>query len=82
MGGNALWWSVLLGLCLVLLAPLFMFWILRYVTGVPPLEEQMLLSRGDSYRAYQARTSAFFPMPPKPLSDKSLPKESMKEATE
>ncbi|WP_295848656.1 DUF1295 domain-containing protein [Tardiphaga sp.] len=65
-----------------LLAPLFMFWILRYVTGVPPLEEQMLLSRGDSYRAYQARTSAFFPMPPKPLSDKSLPKESMKEATE
>lgn len=48
-----------------LLAPLFMFWILRYVTGVPPLEAQMLKSRGDVYRAYQARTSVFFPMPPR-----------------
>ena len=48
-----------------LLAPLFMFWILRYVTGVPPLEEQMLKSRGDAYRAYQAQTSVFFPLPPK-----------------
>ena len=47
-----------------LLAPLFMFWILRYVTGVPPLEEQMIRSRGDAYRAYQARTSVFFPLPP------------------
>lgn len=48
-----------------LLAPLFMFWILRYVTGVPPLEDQMIKSRGDSYRAYQARTSVFFPLPPR-----------------
>ncbi|HEY8332842.1 MAG TPA: DUF1295 domain-containing protein [Tardiphaga sp.] len=48
-----------------LLAPLFMFWILRYVTGVPPLEDQMIRSRGDAYRAYQARTSAFFPLPPR-----------------
>lgn len=48
-----------------LLAPLFMYWILRYVTGVPPLEEQMLKSRGEAYRAYQARTSVFFPMPPR-----------------
>lgn len=52
-----------------LLAPLFMFWILRYVTGVPPLEDQMIISRGDAYRHYQARTSAFFPLPPKKLSD-------------
>ncbi|CAN5349581.1 DUF1295 domain-containing protein [soil metagenome] len=52
-----------------LLAPLFMFWILRYITGVPPLEVQMLKSRGDAYRAYQARTSVFFPLPPKNLSD-------------
>jgi steroid 5-alpha reductase family enzyme len=47
-----------------LLAPVFMFWILNYVTGVPPLEEQMLRSRGDAYRAYQAHTSRFFPLPP------------------
>ncbi len=48
-----------------LLAPLFMYWILRHVTGVPPLEDQMLKSRGDRYRDYQARTSVFFPLPPR-----------------
>jgi steroid 5-alpha reductase family enzyme len=47
-----------------LLAPVFMYWILVYVTGIPPLEEQMLHSRGDGYRAYQSRTSKFFPLPP------------------
>jgi steroid 5-alpha reductase family enzyme len=48
---------------LTLLAPIFMYWILVHVTGVPPLEEQMLKSRGDAYRAYQKRTSKFFPLP-------------------
>jgi steroid 5-alpha reductase family enzyme len=47
-----------------LLAPAFMYWILAYVTGIPPLEAQMVRSRGDRYRAYQSRTSAFFPLPP------------------
>ena len=47
-----------------LLAPLFMYWILVYVTGIPPLEQQMLRSRGDRYRDYQSRTSQFFPLPP------------------
>jgi steroid 5-alpha reductase family enzyme len=47
-----------------LLAPVFMCWILVHVTGIPPLEAQMLRSRGDRYRDYQARTSAFFPLPP------------------
>jgi steroid 5-alpha reductase family enzyme len=47
-----------------LLGPVFMYWILVYVTGIPPLEEQMLRSRGDRYRDYQSRTSAFFPLPP------------------
>jgi steroid 5-alpha reductase family enzyme len=47
-----------------LLAPVFMYWILVHVTGIPPLEEQMLRSRGDRYRAYQLRTSRFFPLPP------------------
>src|ERR1700760_3719802 len=47
-----------------LLAPVFMYWILVYVTGIPPLEEQMLRSRGERYRDYQARTSKFFPLPP------------------
>jgi steroid 5-alpha reductase family enzyme len=47
-----------------LLAPVFMYWILVYVTGIPPLEAQMLRSRGDRYRDYQSRTSAFFPWLP------------------
>ncbi len=45
-------------------APLFMYWILVHVTGIPPLEAQMLRSRGARYRDYQSRTSAFFPRPP------------------
>ena len=47
-----------------LLAPLFMYWILVHVTGIPPLEQQMLRSRGERYREYQSRTSMFFPLPP------------------
>jgi steroid 5-alpha reductase family enzyme len=47
-----------------LLAPVFMYWILVHVTGIPPLEAQMLRSRGDRYRDYQSRTSQFFPLPP------------------
>jgi steroid 5-alpha reductase family enzyme len=47
-----------------LLAPVFMYWILVYVTGIPPLEQQMLRSRGGRYRDYQSRTSRFFPLPP------------------
>lgn len=50
---------------LALLAPACMYWLLVYVSGVPPLEEHMLRSRGQAFRDYQARTSAFFPWPPK-----------------
>jgi steroid 5-alpha reductase family enzyme len=31
---------------------------------IPPLEQQMLRSRGARYRGYQSRTCAFFPLPP------------------
>lgn len=48
-----------------LVAPALMFAILRYGTGVPPLEAAMLRSKGDAYRAYQARVSPFLPRPPK-----------------
>lgn len=51
-----------------LLGPIFMYWILVHVTGVPPLEEHMLRSRGERYRDYQSRTSAFFPLPPKEVA--------------
>ena len=35
------------------------------VTGIPPTEKQALRSKGDAYRAYQARVSKFVPWPPK-----------------
>ena len=48
-----------------LAAPVVMFGLLRYVSGVPPLETAMLASRGEKFRDYQRRVSAFFPRPPK-----------------
>jgi steroid 5-alpha reductase family enzyme len=50
---------------LTLVAPLVMYGLLRYVSGVPPLEEAMLKSRGDAFRDYQRRVSVFIPLPPK-----------------
>jgi len=35
------------------------------VTGIPATEAQALRSKGDAYRAYQARVSAFVPWPPR-----------------
>jgi steroid 5-alpha reductase family enzyme len=49
---------------LALLGPLFMYWLLVHVTGVPPLEEHMLKTRGKAFRTYQQRTNTFFPGPP------------------
>jgi steroid 5-alpha reductase family enzyme len=46
-------------------APAVMYLILRFGSGVPPLERSMLASRGDAFRGYQARTSVFFPLPPR-----------------
>ncbi len=45
--------------------PACMFWLLTTVSGIPPLEAAMLKSRGEAYRRYQARVSAFFPLPPR-----------------
>jgi steroid 5-alpha reductase family enzyme len=45
--------------------PLLMLFFLTKVTGIPPAEEQSLKSRGDAYRDYQKRTSAFIPWFPK-----------------
>ena len=46
-------------------APMMMYWLLVHVSGIPPLEVVMLASRGDAYRVYQSRTSAFLPLPPR-----------------
>ncbi len=49
-------WSLL-----SLLAPALMFAVLHFATGVPPLEEAMLISKGDAYRRYQEKVGAIFP---------------------
>jgi steroid 5-alpha reductase family enzyme len=54
LGAHATGW-------VALAAPALMYWTLRYVSGVPPLEEHMLASRPEAFRAYQARTPIFFP---------------------
>lgn len=53
------WWPAML------VAPAFMLFIIRFVTGIPPTEEQALRSRGDAYREYQRTTNAFVPWFPK-----------------
>jgi steroid 5-alpha reductase family enzyme len=50
---------------LAVLAPVLMYWLLVHVSGIPPLEQVMLASRGDAFRKYQSRTSPFFPLPPR-----------------
>jgi steroid 5-alpha reductase family enzyme len=56
IGPDGWGWSALLG-------PVLMYVTLVYLSGIPPLERHMLQSRGEAYRAYQARTSAFLPWP-------------------
>ena len=48
-----------------LLMPALMLYFLLKFTGIPATEAQALRSKGDAYRDYQARTSAFVPLPPR-----------------
>ena len=48
-----------------LLAPALMLYLILFVTGIPPTEEQALKSRGDDYRRYQRETSPFVPWFPR-----------------
>src|SRR3569623_78319 len=48
---------------LTLLPPVLMYWLLVKVSGIPPLEAQMLKSRPEAFRSYQARVRAFWPIP-------------------
>jgi steroid 5-alpha reductase family enzyme len=48
-----------------IVAPILMYLVLDRGTGVPPLEAQMLKSRGDAFVRYQARVSRFFLSPPR-----------------
>lgn len=58
LGGAYPWGFVALS------GPLFMFVLLRYISGVPPLEAHMVRKHGGNFRAYQEKVSAFFPTPP------------------
>ena len=50
---------------LALIGPAIILASILRVTGIPATEAQALRSKGDAYRAYQARTSAFVPWPPR-----------------
>nr|WP_314435186.1 DUF1295 domain-containing protein [uncultured Brevundimonas sp.] len=51
---------------LALTGPAYIYWLLTRVSGVPLLEAHMQRSRPKAFAAYAARTSRFFPRPPKP----------------
>ncbi len=46
-----------------IISPASILFLLLRVTGIPATEEQSVRSKGDAYRRYQERTSAFVPLP-------------------
>jgi steroid 5-alpha reductase family enzyme len=55
-----------------LVSPALILYFLLGVTGIPATEAQALRSRGEEYRAYQRRTSAFVPwFPKRPVFEKA-----------
>lgn len=60
-GLNAYPWGLV-----TLVGPAFMYALLVHLSGIPPLEAHMMRSRGDAFRAYQQRVSAFLPWRPQP----------------
>lgn len=48
---------------LALAGPVFMYWLLVHVSGIPPLEAHMRQSRGGAFAAYAKRVNAFWPGP-------------------
>lgn len=56
VGGWPLGWVALAG-------PVFMYWLLVHVSGIPPLEAHMWRTRGPAFAAYVERVNAFWPGP-------------------
>jgi steroid 5-alpha reductase family enzyme len=46
---------------LALSAPLMMYWLLRYVSGVPHVEKHLLATRPSEFQQYQKHVNVFFP---------------------
>ena len=70
-GDVCVWWGLFLVACdawigvVTIVAPLLMTHLLVNRTGKALLERHMARSRGPAYADYVARTSGFFPLPPK-----------------
>ena len=48
---------------MALLAPIMMYYLLNYASGIPPLEAYMLKSRGEKFQDYMKTTRPFLPFP-------------------
>lgn len=48
---------------MALFAPIMMYYLLNYASGIPPLEAYMLKSRGEKFEEYMKTTRPFFPFP-------------------
>jgi steroid 5-alpha reductase family enzyme len=70
-GDVCVWWGFFLIACdhwvglFTIVSPLLMTHLLVNVTGKALLERQMSRTRGQAYADYVARTSGFFPLPPR-----------------
>jgi steroid 5-alpha reductase family enzyme len=64
---SLVWWGFFLASLdsrfgvVTIVCPLLMLYLLLNVTGIPLTEKHSLASRGEAYREYQRRTSAFVP---------------------
>jgi steroid 5-alpha reductase family enzyme len=72
-GDSAVWWGLYLyvvalmpTLWWTIVSPIIMTWLLRYVSGVPLLEQRMANKQG--WEAYAKRTNIFFPWFPRRTS--------------
>jgi steroid 5-alpha reductase family enzyme len=69
-GDACVWWGIFLIACdrpvglLTVLSPLLMSWFLAKKTGAPLMEAHLSQTR-PGYADYMARTSGFFPRPPR-----------------
>jgi steroid 5-alpha reductase family enzyme len=69
-GDSMVWWGFYLfafstqGGWMYFFVPAFMAFLLRFVSGVAMLEEQLIHTKKE-YKTYMRRTSAFLPLPPK-----------------
>lgn len=50
---------------LALIAPIYIYWLLNHVSGVPLLEAHMKRTRPEAFEQYARRTSRFFLRPPR-----------------